>query len=83
MLLKLTRKNPLNEDKETIIETNNIVCIKDKHVEPTRLYDEDDNLVETRESPKLFEIVLAHCPSVFVDETNYKKLVAKLNVETL
>lgn len=83
MLIKITRKNPLNEDKETVIETNNIVCIKDKHTEPIRLFNEDGDLVEEKESPKVFEIVLAHSPSVFVDETTYTKLVKKLNVETL
>lgn len=83
MLVKITRTNLLGEDKETIIETNNIVCIKDKHTEPVRLYDEDGNLVEEKPSPKVFEITLAHSPKVFVNETNYNKLVKKLNVETL
>ena len=83
MLLKIVRTNPLNEKKETVIETDNIVCIKDKHIEPTRLYDENGDLVEERESDKVFEIVLEHCPSVYVSEDVYTKLITKLNVETL
>ncbi len=83
MLLKITRTNTHGEEKECVINTDYIIGITDKHVEPTRLYDECGNLVEEKPNPKVFEIVLKGGTHTRVNEETYNKLVAKLQVETL
>lgn len=81
MLLKITRKNLLGEEKETVIQTDRIVTIKDKHVEPIKLYDEDGNVVETKEAEKVYEIILDGAPRIFVKEKQYSELLKALNVK--
>ena len=59
MLKQITFKNTFGEEKTFFLHTEDIAFIKEKHQEPTRLYDEDGNLVsETQPTEKVFELVL-------------------------
>lgn len=57
--IKVTRINSHNEEKELHIFLEDIKAIDEKHVEPTTLYDEDGNVIETRENPKDFTIIVS------------------------
>ena len=83
MLIKIERLNTFGETKECLVNTDYIVGITEKHTNPQNLYDEDGNIVETRETPKVFEIVLRDGTHTFITEDIYTKLLAKLQVETL
>lgn len=82
MLLKITRINSNGEQKECVIDTEKIQGIVELHNEPTHLYNENGEIVETRETPRTFKIVFKYF-STTVSETTYTKLLEKLKVETL
>ena len=83
MLLKITRINARNEERECVIETNEIVGITQTHTKVERLYDENRNVVQENVLPNTYEIVLKNGLKTVVNEETYQKLIAKLNVETL
>lgn len=57
--IKVTRINSYGEEKELHIFLEDIKAIDEKHVEPTTLYDENGNEIETRENPKDYTIIVS------------------------
>lgn len=76
--IKIT--NTYEEEKAFLLNTDNIAFIREKHVEPTRLYDEEGNLVkEELPTEKVFELVLVlengHHVALTINETTYNEIV--------
>lgn len=82
-MLKINRFNCNGELVESVIDTNNIVGITERKVAPTKLYDEYDNLVETKENESVYAIFFANGNELTTNKETYDKLITKLNVETL
>lgn len=78
MFTKITRINGCGEEKESIINTDMIIGITEKHLEQENLYNESGDLVETRTPDKTFEIVLKGGLHTIVSEKTYKELVKLL-----
>ena len=78
MFIKINRINSYGETKECLINTDMVIGVTEKHTEPTNLYDDGGNLVETRETPKVFEIVSKGGVHTRVDQTNYDLLTSLL-----
>lgn len=76
--IEITKVNSYGETGKAVIKVDNIIGLKQVHVEPTRLYDENGNLVS--ETPKANEYtILCERGDVFhIDETEYQRLVALL-----
>lgn len=82
-MLKINRFNCNGELVESVIDTNNIVGLTERKVAPTKLYDEYDNLVETKENESVYAIFFANGNELTTNKETYDKLITKLNVETL
>ena len=82
-MLKINRFNCNRELVESVIDVNNIVGITERKVAPTNLYDEDGNVVETKENESVYTIFLNNGAELTTNKETYDKLVVKLNVETL
>lgn len=78
MFIKIDRINSYGETKECLINTDMIIGVTEKHTEPLELFDANDNLVETRETPKAFEIVSKDGIHTRIDEPTYNTLSALL-----
>lgn len=78
MFIKIDRINSYGETKECLINTDMIIGVTEKHTEPLELFDANDNLIETRETPKVFEIVSKGGVHTRVDQTNYDLLTSLL-----
>lgn len=82
MLFKITRINRIGEERECVIETNEILGITQTRKQFERLYNENGDLVQENELPSSYEIIFDKFTTKITEET-YNKLLAKLNVETL
>ena len=78
MLVKVQRTNIKGELKETLINTDYIVCIKELSLEPVELYDGNGDVVETREQPKAFQVILRTGVDFRINETEYTNLIKTL-----
>ena len=83
MFKEITRINGHKEDKAFLINTDDIAFVKELHQEPTRLYNEDGDLVsETQPSEKLYELVLVlkngYHLALVINETTYAEIVKDL-----
>lgn len=78
MFVEITKINSHNETGKALVKVESIIGMKQIHVEPTRLYDENGNLVS--ETPKANEYtILCERGDVFhIDENEYNRLVALL-----
>jgi hypothetical protein len=82
MLVKLLRTNSHNEEKECVVNTDEIISIIEKHTEDIELYDAEGNLVETKVAPKRYDITLKGGILVTrIGEAEYQKLLTLLNVK--
>lgn len=84
--VEITKVNSYGETGKALVRVADIVGIKQKHVESTKLYDSEGNLVsETPSDKKDFQILVANeCgarETYHVDETEYTRLVALLTAE--
>ena len=82
--IEINKINSYGEVGKALVRVNDIVGIKQKHVEGTKLYDEGGNLVsETPATTKDFQVLVAsergHVEKYHVDETEYIRLVAELD----
>lgn len=84
--VEITTLNPRcdYEEGKAFIRTNDIVGIKQLHVEGTKLYDIDGNLVsEEPATEKHFQVLVANeCGSketFIINDTEYANLVSVLN----
>ena len=82
-MLKINRFNCNGDLVESLIVVENIIGITERKVAPTRLYDEDGNVVETKENESVYAIFFANGNELTTNKETYDKLITKLNVETL
>lgn len=84
--IEITKVNSHNETGKALIRVEDIVGIKQKHVEGQKLYDDQGNLVsETPATTKDFQVLVCdqngHTEKYHVDETEYTRLVQVLTAE--
>lgn len=85
MFIEITTINPLfnNEEGKALIRVEDIVGMKQNHVEGTKLYDANGDLVsEEPAATKDFQVLVVnekHTKEVFhISETEYQRLVQEL-----
>lgn len=78
MFIKITRTTHKGEVKETILNKDLIVSVKEKTLEPIELYDSEGNVVETKEQPKTFKVIMKGGEYYNLNETQYADLVKEL-----
>lgn len=76
--VKITRTTHKGEIKETILNVEQIVSIKEKTLEPIELYDAEGNVVETKEQPKTFKVIMRGGEYYNLNEDQYNELVKEL-----
>lgn len=84
--IEINKINSYGETGVALVRTNDIVGIKQKHVESTKLYNENGDLVsETPATNKDFQVLVANergfTEKYHVDETEYQRLVSLLTSE--
>lgn len=82
-MLKITRLNRSGKQVECVIELANVDGLTEKLVEPTRLFDEDGNLVQEQENESIFQVHFTNGREIYITKETYEKLIDKLQVETL
>lgn len=79
MFLEITKINSYNEQGKALIKTEDIVGIKQNHVDGQKLYDDQGNLVsETPATTKDFTLLMANGKTFHIDENEYARLVQEL-----
>jgi hypothetical protein len=78
MFIKITRTTHKGECKETILNKDLIVSVKEKTLEPIELYDSEGNVVETKEQPKTFKVIMRGGEYYNLNEDQYNDLVKEL-----
>ena len=79
MFIEITKVNSYNEQGKALIKTEDIVGIKQNHVEGQKLYDDQGNLVsETPATTKDFTLLMVNGKTFHIDETEYARLVQEL-----
>lgn len=78
MFREIEKINSYGEKGKALIKVEDIVGIKENHVEPTRLYDDNGNLVSETPNPRDFTLKLADGMTYHIDETQYNALVSDL-----
>lgn len=86
MFIEITKINSHQESGKALIRTEDIIGIKENHVEPTKLYDDQGNLVsETPSTTKDFTLLVASDiarETYHIDETEYNRIVKLLTTTT-
>ena len=77
MFIEITKINSQGEKGKALLKTEDIVGIKENHVEPTRTYDENGNVVSETPKPRDFTLKLTTI-EYHIDETEYQRLVSLL-----
>ena len=80
MFIEIEKVNSYKETGKALVRKEDIVGIKEKHVEPTKLYNENGDLVsETPATEKDFQVLVAdqqgHVEKYHITETEYNRLV--------
>ena len=83
MFKEIARRNSHGEDVKFLLNTDDIAFVGELHTEPTRLYDEEGELVEERQpTEKFYELVLVlkngYHKKLVITETTYNELVKDL-----
>jgi hypothetical protein len=73
--IEINKINSHNEQGKALIKLEDVVGIKENHVEPTKLYDDQGNVVNETPNPKDFTLKLSNGASYHIDETQYQTLV--------
>lgn len=80
--IELTKVNSYGETGKALVRTTDIIGIKQKHVEGTKLYDSEGNVVqETPATEKDFQVLVASefgRETYHINETEYTRLVKVL-----
>lgn len=76
--IEINKINSHNEQGKALINIEDVVGIKENHVEPTKLYDNDGNVVSETPNPKDFILKLNNGMSYHIDENEYNNLVQVL-----
>lgn len=85
--VEIEKINSYGETGKALVRVADIVGIKQKHVEGTKLYDSEGNLVsETPSDTKDFQVLVAsergYVEKYHISETEYTRLVALLTTES-
>lgn len=76
--VEIEKINSYGEKGKALIILEDIVGINEKHVESTKLYDEDGNIVSETQGEKQYGVLVANeCGSkevFYVDETEYTRI---------
>ncbi len=84
--IEITKTNSYGEEGKALVRTTDIIGIKQKHVEGTKLYDSEGNLVqETPSTEKDFQVLVASefgRETYHINENEYARLVKVLTTET-
>ena len=78
MFKEISKINSYGEQGKALIKVEDIVGIKENHVEPTILYDGNGNVVSTTPNPKDFTLKLNNGMSYHINESQYNELVQLL-----
>ena len=78
MFVEIEKINSHKETGKALIKTEDIIGIKELHVEPTRTYNENGDIATETPNPKEFSILMAQGDSFHVNEEQYNKLVELL-----
>lgn len=78
MFKEISKINSYGEQGKALIKVEEIVGIKENHVEPTILYDSNGNVVSTTPNPKDFTLKLNSGISYHINESQYNELVQLL-----
>ena len=79
MFTKITHINHVGEIKESVINTDYLISIKELHQDPINLYNSEGEIVETKEpTERLFDVIMKGGLHYKVNETEYNKLVKAL-----
>lgn len=82
MFIEINKINSHKECGKALIKTEDVVGIKENHVEPTRMYDEQGNLVSETPNAKDFTLLMANGKTFHLDETQYNELVKVLTTNS-
>ena len=82
-MLLLKRLNCRGVECDTIIKEEDIVGISEQKHEPQNLYNENGDLVETKETESTFVVYFNGGREIKITKTTYDKLVATLKITTL
>ena len=84
--IEIEKINSYGETGKALVRTTDIIGIKQKHVEGTKLYDSEGNVVqETPATEKDFQILVASefgRETYHVSESEYTRIVKVLTTET-
>lgn len=78
MFIKVIRTTHLGETKTTLLNKDLIVSVKEKTLEPIDLYDEFGNVVETKQQPTMYKVIMKGGEYYNLDATEYAKLEKEL-----
>ena len=82
MFIEINKINSHNEQGKALIRVEDVIGIKENHVEPTKLYDDQGNLVsETPSTTKDYTLLVANelaRETYHIDENEYTRLVGIL-----
>ena len=72
---EIERVNSYGEKGKALVDLDNLVGMKEIHVEPVKLYDEDGNLVSETPKPKEFTIHFTVGETFHIYEEEYQRIV--------
>ena len=82
MFIEINKINSHNEKGKALIRVEDVIGIKENHVEPTKLYDDQGNVVsETPATTKDYTLLVANelaRETYHIDENEYTRLVPLL-----
>ena len=78
MFIEITKTNSHGEKGKALLKAEDIVGIKENHVESVKLFDENGNIVSETPSPKDFTMKLSNGKTYHIDENEYLRMVAEL-----
>lgn len=78
MFVKITRKNSYGEELQAVVNTDEIVAIKENHQKDLFLYDGDGNQVPQGKEDKSFTLLLTRGDTYKLTENAYNDLVKEL-----
>ena len=80
--IEITKVNSYGETGKALINLNDIIGIKENHVESDKLYDENGNVVKETPRERDFSVLVVsergNNETFHVDETEYARLVKVL-----
>lgn len=82
-MLKLKSFDHQGNEVEKVVLESQIIGISERKVAPTKLYDDQGNLVKETPNESVYDIHLENGSRVTTDKATYDKLCKKLNVEAL